>query len=217
MKKQIVLLFVATMLQISFSHSLFAQSQTYAAWDENGLLLDNNHISRYIVVENGHVTTLSLRIPDCATNFVSSEHPEPQWLLERNDLYNTSRPHKGHDAPEFSFTLNDEVITGQSAWEVKNISEFTKDGGNGATILLEGHGLILQVQYLLYPDLPVIRKRILIQNISDDQVKVENLNIEAFNISWGNTHNVVYENYARYKHIGPFVSDWDDQIGRAHV
>ncbi len=215
MKKSIQL-YVAFVLLIPTLQTLTAQPQTYASWDENGLLLDNGHISRYILFENGSISTLSLRITECAANFISSEHPEPEWLLERSDLYVKSRQHKGHNAPEFRFSLNDEIITGLSAWDIKNISEFTKNEGNGATIFLEGHGLNLQVQYLLYPDLPVIRKRMIIQNTSENKIKIDNLDIEAFNISWDNTHNLVYENYARYKHIGPFVSDWDDPLVAVH-
>ena len=47
-------------------------------------------------------------------------------------------------------------------------------------------------------------------------MKIESLDVESLNIPWGNTHNVVFQDYARYKYIGPFLGNWNDALVLAH-
>ena len=74
----------------------------------------------------------------------------------------------------------------------------------------------IAVTYLTYPDLPIIRKKIDFKNVGSEELKIESLDVESLNIPWGNTHNVIYTNYARYKKIGPFLGNWDDPLIISH-
>lgn len=122
---------------------------------------------------------------------------------------------KGPNPEEFSFLLNGEKVTGKTGWDVANIEPVTEGEGNGYGILLTGSGEVnrdiqLQVIYLTYPNLPVIRKRIVFANQGKSEIRLENIDTECLSVAWGNTHNVVWQNYGRYKHLGPYIGDWDD-------
>ena len=189
---------------------VLSAQNSFVSWDENGLLLDNGRVSRYIAFEENGIKTISLRIPAADYNLVQAGTPEPRWLLDKNSKYKTSRT--GADPLEFSMKLNDKQISGLSDWMVEEVEPVTQEQGKGAVIHLTGNGLELQVAYLLYPELPVIRKKIRIINRSGSEIKLEDLDVESLNIAWGNTHNLIYHNYARYKWLGPFTGNWDDPL-----
>ena len=69
---------------------------------------------------------------------------------------------------------------------------------------------------MLYPKLPILRKWIKITNTGTTELKLESLNIEDLNTKLVNTHTVVYHNYARMKHLGRFIGDWDDPVVVVH-
>ncbi len=74
----------------------------------------------------------------------------------------------------------------------------------------------ISLSYISYQNLPVIRKKIEIKNTGSEDIKIESPDIESLNVPWGNTHNVVYQNYGRYKTIGPYVGDWNDPLVISH-
>ena len=51
---------------------------------------------------------------------------------------------------------------------------------------------LIEVNYLTYPGIPVIRKKIVFQNKSKEDLKLDNINIESLTLAWDDTHNVVY-------------------------
>ena len=69
---------------------------------------------------------------------------------------------------------------------------------------------------MLYPELPLIRKKISITNHSDKELKVEGLDIEHINLAWWETHNVVQADYGRQKRLGPYTGDWYDPVVATH-
>jgi alpha-galactosidase len=190
----------------------FAQKGAFVKWDDQGLLLNNGVVSRYLSFNDKDVRTISLRIPDVERNFVQAQTAEPRWLLNELGNLEEARGCIGHDPLGFSFTLDNKELTRLSGWKITNIKTCVQNKGEGATLTLEGHGLNLQITYLLYPNFPVIRKKIWVTNLSGKEIKLENFDVESLNISWENAHNVIYNNYMRYKRLGPFTGDWDDPV-----
>ena len=167
-----------------------AQNNTYAKWDNDGLLLDNGIVSRYISISDNQLSSTSLKIPSVDNNFLNDQ-PE---------------------AKEFSFTIDDKLLTGLSGWEISDIKSCVDGKGNGAEVTLIGHNLSISIKYILYPELPVIRKKMKFRNRSGQEVKLENLDIESFDISWSSIYTEAYSNYMRYRKIGHFAGNWDDAL-----
>jgi alpha-galactosidase len=64
----------------------------------------------------------------------------------------------------------------------------------------------------LYPDLPVVRKWIRFSNTGQEELMMEALNVEDLETVFSHVHTVVLHNYARMKHIGRFMGNWDDPV-----
>ena len=182
-------------------------------------MLQNNVISRIIVLNKGEFSTQSFRLKNYPFNFVGISGEEPKV----SGVENISKfKWYGRENPEeFSFLLNDKKVNGKTGWKLVDITE-EKDGDTEVhKITLMGtakvnQNLEIAVTYLTYPDLPIIRKKIDFKNVGSEELKIESLDVESLNIPWGNTHNVIYTNYARYKKIGPFFGNWDDPLIISH-
>jgi alpha-galactosidase len=74
----------------------------------------------------------------------------------------------------------------------------------------------LEINYILYPNLPLIRKWIKISNIGEEDLRIESLNVEDLQTNFYLTGAVVHHNYARMKHLGKFVGNWDDPVIVVH-
>lgn len=199
--------------------SLAAQNQLQ---DGKYLKIANNRIERLISFEDGKITTLILQLAGYPLNFVSIEKNVPkeykQMDIDGNGEYWIW---KGPNPEEFSFMLDDKKVNGKTGWELMVATPVNEGSGEGFLVELQGTQEInkdiqLQITYLNYPDLPVIRKKIVLINKGQNEIKLDNIDIECLSMSWGNTHNVVYQNYGRFKHLGPYISDWDDPAVIVH-
>ena len=169
------------------------KGQDYAAWKNNSLILDNGVVKREIVVENGQIHTIALKIKGSELNFDSGE------------------------SKEFSIEIDGKVFDGESGW---NLISFTsaKDShiGQGALVRLEGSknlkGIEADITYLLYPDLPVIRKQIKLMNNSGKELRLESFDIEKLILGFSFVEAVTYANYGRQKHLSTYIGDWDDPL-----
>ncbi|MGW8256855.1 MAG: alpha-galactosidase, partial [Thermoguttaceae bacterium] len=179
------------------------QSASFATWNQDELTLDNGIVSRRISFDNESVRTVSLKLAGVNRNFVTAPQAPGQGNMPGKNA---------RGLREFSFTLNDKPLDGSSGWKLVGIEACKIGGGNGAIVSLDGNGLHLQITYVLYPNLPVIRKKIKIANRSLKEVKIENFDVESLPLTWENTQNVVYRNFARYKWLGPFIGNWDDPV-----
>ena len=175
-------------------------SQTNFSWQTDKLILDNGAIIRTIEFNNEKRTfvTTSILHGNNEENFVFSDASK-----------------------EFSFEINGITCTGGDKWEfVKHEAIRDNKQGAGVMVTLKGTGEIssleIDITYLLYPDLPLIRKYIAFRNTGDAELKLESLDIENLIISWGATHSWVYANYTRQKHLGTYVGDWDDPLVVIH-
>ncbi|QLE01821.1 alpha-galactosidase [Galbibacter sp. BG1] len=122
---------------------------------------------------------------------------------------------------DFSFLLDDELITGNSSWEFKNQKSLnTKDGGYGFSVTLQqkinSPTIEVTLFYVMYPNLPITRKWMNIKNISSREIKIEGMVIESLNTTLEATSSWVYQNYARMKHLMKYIGDWDDALVVVH-
>jgi alpha-galactosidase len=200
------------------SINLFAQE----SWDGKNLLIQNQNIKRVVVLENSEFSTMEYRLAGTTFNFVATQKKEP-LLLDKKGAKKVGefRRWKGPKPDEFSFLLNGEKVNGKTGWEVSNVTDEGKGDEKTYKVSLKGISEInknieLTITYVLYANLPVIRKKIDFKNVGLGEQKIESLDIESLNIAWGNTHNHIYNNYGRYKHIGPFVGSWDDPLVIVH-
>ena len=92
--------------------------------------------------------------------------------------------------------------------------------GAGATVRLQGlkefEGIVAEITYLLYPDLPVIRKQINLRNNSGKEIRIESFDIEKLILGFSFVEAVTYANYGRQKHLSTYIGDWDDPLIAIH-
>lgn len=195
--------------------SMFAQVDSQCKL----ITIQNDLLIREIILQNGQLTTQSLKLKNHPYNFVSipgrmanggsaESNPDYAW-------------HKGDYPREFSFLLNGDDVNGSTGWKILKTEEQKQDDGLAFQIILKGtksinQDLQLTLSYLIYPQLPVIRKKIDFKNTGSAVLKIESLDIESLNVPWGNVHNIVLRNYARYKHIGPYLGNWNDPLIITH-
>ncbi len=176
---------------------LSAQAQNYATFHDHSLVLDNGLVEREILVNDGIFQTKSLKIKGNDLNFDSEK------------------------SKEFSLYINGKYCDGQSGWDLKSFDVARDDHqGQGATVKLQGtkdfSGIELDITYLLYPDLPVIRKQISILNNSGGEIMIESLDVEKLIFGFSFVRSVAYTNYGRQKHLSTYIGDWDDPVIAIH-
>lgn len=206
------------LLSLIFYQTNVAQNTT----DETRLVIQNDEITRVVVCSNDEISTLAFGLNNYPYNFVSTEKEEPVEFKQKGPgNIGEFKIWKGPNPEEFSFLLNGEKVTGKTGWQVTNVDQQTTGDVTSSQITVKGittlnKNLELTVNYLSYSGLPIIRKKIDFTNTGTTELKLESLDVESLNVPWGNTHNIVYQNYARYKHIGPFTGNWDDPLIIAH-
>ncbi len=122
---------------------------------------------------------------------------------------------------EFSFLLNDSLVNGFTGWRLLSTQAIKdKHSGNGVCITIQGtrdwNNITLELNYLMYPGLALVRKWITVINTGNREIKIENLNVEDLQVRLSYAHSIVYENYGRMKHLGKFVGNWDDPVVVVH-
>ncbi len=188
LKKNFLLLF-----SLCF-HFLFAQN--YYALSSNEIELNNGKVSRKIKIINDSIYSYHFSLNDGDKNFISA-------------------------GKEFSFLLNGEMLNGFSGWQLigtKKIQD--QNNGSGICIALKGKNkwqqIVIELNYLLYPNFPVIRKWISITNNSLSEMKLEALQVEDLQTRLSQVSSIIYNSYGRMKSIGRFVGNWDDAIISLH-
>ena len=129
-------------------------AQEYVVRKDNKIIQDNGLISGTLELENDSFKTVSLQYIDGVRE---------EFMLGSND---------------FSFTANDKYYTGSSGWILDDIQSQTDDSeGEGVKITLvemaSPSELQLEIFYLLYPDLPLIRKWIQFTNKGHGEIMLE--------------------------------------------
>jgi alpha-galactosidase len=171
-------------------------AQDYVIREDDRIVLDNGCLAREIRVSDGSFHSTSLTLAGSGRNYI-------------------------HESREFAFTLNGRPADGLSGWEMLQ-AEGTADqrSGSGVRVVLAGRdelaGVQLEVNYMLYPELPLVRKWIRFTNKGAEEFMIESLNVEDLATDLSHVQTVVLHNYARMKQIGRFVGNWDDPVVVLH-
>jgi len=180
-------------------HCTWLSAQQYATWDEKQLTLDNGSIKRVLQIDPNQkgIASASIRINTSEDDFLAP------------------------GSEEFYFEMDGKPMTGLDAWRVVSIEKITGDkNGNGALVVLEhkNPNIRIGISYLLYPGLPIIRKKISFENTGIKKVKIESVDIERvkFLYSGTGTHCWVMNDYARQKSLGQFIGQWYDPVVVVH-
>jgi len=173
------------------------QAQNFATFNKNSLVLSNGLVEREIIIKDGNILTKSLKINGNDLNFDSEK------------------------SKEFSLYIDGKYCDGQSGWSLKSFKNASDNHqGKGATVKLQGTkdfwGIEVDITYLLYPDLPVIRKQICILNNSGKEIMIESFDVEKLILGFSFVRAVAYVNYGRQKHLSTYISDWDDPVIAIH-
>jgi alpha-galactosidase len=185
---------ILLLLLLIFTMEVF--SQDFYQVSGSKIFLDNGKIFREINIINDSIYSSELSVSAGADNYI-------------------------FDSREFSFLINDRLYDGYSGWELLSTNTIEDEtGGRGVKILLTNTGdqftVRLELNYLLYPGYPIIRKWINFTNEGSSYVKLEAVNIEDMNTRFSHVSSVVYENYGRMKHLGQFTGNWDDPVVVVH-
>jgi alpha-galactosidase len=213
--------FITILLSLNLLFSYQSASGQFVKTEENKVTLDNGHVKR-IIIFNERIYTERLFLNSSQNNYVGVDYTlsETSETGEKETTRNTGiqRP----KSMEFRVIINDRTYTGERGWKVKEVRHVKDDHlGEGILLILESiedeiKGVEIGITYMLYPGLPLIRKKISISNHSEKELKVEGLDIEHLNLPWWETHNVVLTDFGRQKRLGPYTGDWFDPVVAAH-
>jgi len=194
MKKSVVSMILLIVVKLS------GFTTGFTSWDGEKLILDNGSVQRVILwnQKKGSFTTESLLPANSHKSFVRG------------------------DCKEFNFLLNGEILSGQNRWKVISYKPVANnDNGQACIIILAGDeeknlDLEISITYMMYPDLPLIRKMISFRNTGTEEFSIEGLDVEHLKLNWSDTHCWTLKDYGRYKHLGPYSGDWHDAVVTVH-
>ena len=174
----------------------YTNAESYFDTQGNVLKIDNGLITKKIRVSSDSIYAIELALNSDGDNFI-------------------------YNSKEFSFAINEEKFDGYSGWKLVSSKSITDNtSGEGMQLILNSkstdYPIQLVVNYLLYPNFPIIRKWMSITNTGTQDIKLENVNVEDLNTRLSHVHSVVHHNYGRMKQIGRFVGNWDDPVVVVH-
>ncbi len=170
----------------------------YFVYRGDSLALDNGLVRRVVQLAGDSIFTSSLLLVGDTTDFVTA------------------------GGPEFALLLDGERVDGLGGWTHQRPEAYDhSDGGRGASVQLTStrYPLRLTLYYVLYPDLPVVRKWIALEHTGTaggPSLRIEALDVEDLATTVDRVHAVVYHQYARMRHLGRFVGDWHDPLVVVH-
>jgi len=188
-------------LSLLVCHSLMAAvvAQPFATWNKTELKLSNSIVER------------TIKLPADTGAFITTIYKPVEGAYRYFKPINT----------DFKFEINGIVYSGKSNWRLKNIAHHTdsKQGNGASVVLLSANKKIeLTIQFLLYPNLPVIRKNLVIKNLSSATIKLESVDVEIFDVTdyWATTFSWVCHDYGRRRSIGPYDGNMQDALLTVH-
>ncbi len=122
-------------------------------------------------------------------------------------------------SPEFSLRVNGKLYTGADTWkDVKWSAQAHPAGGEAATVTCtEPSGAFrVQLDYTVYPDLPLVRKTLSVVNCGKADIKVEAVNVEDVALTFVGPHMQTMRQYGRYRVHGTYIGDWNDPLVVLH-
>lgn len=160
------------------------------------LTIDNGIVSRSIDTAGGHVSGCSYKMVKGNSEFLQS------------------------NSEEFSFTVDGTEYNGLSDWKnIRKSDIVTEKDGKGIVLSFEstsGTPFTVELQYITYPDMAAVHKSLRIINNGTKDIKVENVDVEAFRVNWPTHQSRVHHYYGRRVWVGPYVGDWNDPLAVLH-
>jgi alpha-galactosidase len=187
--KAILVIFFLLYVNQAFSQDFFTVSG-------DKIELNNGIITKKLAITGDSIYSYALYVKSGSDNFISKSR-------------------------EFSFLANNNIISGFDGWGLLS-TDAIQDGksGKGLKIVLQGKNLSdklrIELNYMLYPELPVIRKWIKFINTGTTDCKLEALNIEDLQTTISQVSANVYNSYGRMKSLGHFTGTWDDPVIVVH-
>jgi alpha-galactosidase len=171
----------------------------FASWNATQLKLSNGVVER------------TIHLPSDTGNYFTTAYKPVQGDFKYFTSGNT----------EFQFELNNVSYSGKSKWrlvDIKDAKDLYQGEGANVTLLSEDKRTELTIQYLLYPDLPVIRKSLTIKNLASTAVSLESVDVERFTTTgyWASTFSWIFSDYGRRRSIGPFEGGMQDALVIVH-
>ncbi len=179
--------------------AIFISAQPFAKWTKTELKLNNGVVERTIQLPAGNGNFITTLYKPAAGEFL--------YFTDTNT--------------DFQFEINNRIYSGRSNWSFKNIeSQIDSSGGKGVavTLLSEDKKIELTIQFLLYPALPVIRKNLIIKNLSPQTIQLESVDVEKFEVTnyWATTFSWICHDYGRRRSIGPYDGNMQDALITVH-
>ena len=179
--------------------SMFVFSAPFAKWTKSELILNNGIVQRII------------NLPNPEGNFLTTSYKPVTGDFLYFQPENT----------DFQFEMNGIIYSGKSIWrivEIKYLTDSHEGDGASVTLLSQDKKIELTLKYLLYPNLPVIRKSLMVTNLTKEEISLESVDVEKFNVSSYNvtTFSWIYSDYGRRKSIGPYDGNMQDALVIVH-
>lgn len=189
-------IFLALILFVSVN---CLKAENYATWNATELTLNNGIVKRNIKLPVGEGNIL--------TSFYKPVTGDFNYFLQ--------------NCTDFQFEVNDVVYSGKSKWnlvDVKTINDTRQGNGAAVNLVSQDKKVELTIKYLLYPNNPAVRKSLVVKNLTDDDVRLESLDVEKFEVlpyrpvtfSW------IYHDYGRRRYIGPYDGGKQDALIIVH-
>lgn len=174
-------------------------AQPFAYWTNAELTLSNGLVKRII------------KLPGTGGNFLTTSYKPV------NGNFNYFK----NITTDFQFEINNTVYSGKGQWRLKQITRHTdtrKGDGASVTLLSADKKTELSLQFLLYPGLPLIRKNLVIKNVSSKTATLESVDIEKFEVTdyYSTTFSWICHDYGRRRSVGPYDGNMQDALITVH-
>lgn len=175
------------------------QENTFSRWTKSELVLNNGIVQRII------------KLPGDTGSFVTNSY---------RPVYGTFHYFSTRNI-DFQFEIDGRTYSGNTNWNLIQIKTITDDlQGNGAAVILQSTDkkIELTVNFLMYPGLPIVRKYLVVKNISKEEISLESVDVEKFNFpsAYPSTYSWIYSDYGRRKSIGPYEGNMQDALFILH-
>lgn len=191
-----VVLFI--LMIVAFSANI-AVSAPFAKWTKTELTLNNGVVQRVF------------KLPSDKGQFLTTSYKPVTGEFKYFNATNT----------DFQFEVDGVAYSGKSNWSMVNVQAITDQlQGDGAavTLLSSDKKIELTLKFLLYPNLPVIRKSLVVKNLGNADISLESVDVEKFDVSsyYATTFSWIYSDYGRRKSIGPYEGNMQDALVIVH-
>jgi len=171
----------------------------FAKWTKTELVLDNGVVQR------------TIKLPSPEGNFLTTSYKPVNGDFDYFLKTNT----------DFQFEVNDVVYSGKGNWKLKDIMLIEDStGGNGASVTLisQDKKVELTIKYLLYPNSPAVRKSLIVNNLTEESIRLESVDVEKLEVPgyYPVTYSWIYHDYGRRRYIGNYNGGKQDAIIIVH-